>query len=590
MHDLHTLAKRARQDAALIGTAYGVVGTLWILLSDDLVNALSTDPAWLRLAQHYKGLVYVALTTVALVLLIRVGNRRLLASARALALRELQVDDLFWRHPRPMWVYDEDSLRFLRVNDAAVAEYGYSRDEFLRMTIRDIRPPEAMPQLDQALARARSEDRVQEVYRHRRRSGQLISARVTSHRVELQGVRARMVMAENVTDELAARDAMARQDALFRQLHQSLGEVLWLASADGTQLLYVSPAVREVYGRDAEHFRTNPAIWLEHVHPDDRDRAMAEAAALRRGGATQSTYRIVRPDGSVRWIEERRKLVQDPDGERLLVGGIAEDITARKERDEAREALKTQLEHLVAERTAELERTNVELEAFTHTAAHDLRAPLSAIAGLAYLLRSRHGAQLGEDGTAKAARIERSAHEMAQLVNDLLGLSRISHATLHCETVDLVPLAREILHDLAEDAPGRALRLDAPPALPVRADRGLMRSLLRNLLGNAWKYSAERALCALRLAAVPDGDDRCQVTLQDNGAGFDASQAPAQFQPFQRFHAQARFPGTGLGLVTCQRIVQRHGGRIWLDSAPGEGTTVHFTLPAPGAAPLSPPR
>lgn len=585
MHDLPTLAARGRRHAALIGFVYAVAGTLWILLSDSLVASISTDPGWLGMAQHYKGLAYVALTTVLLVWLISAGNRRLLAAARALANSELQVDDLFWRHPRPMWVYDEDSLRFLRVNDAAVAEYGYSRDEFLAMTIRDIRPADELPQLQAALDRARTEERIQAVFQHRRRSGQVIAARVTSHRVELAGARARMVMAEDITEELAARDAMERQDALFRQLHQSLGEVLWLSRADEHRLLYVSPAVAEVYGRDAEAFLANPGLGLDCVHPDDRALAAAQAAALRAQGATRATYRIVRPDGTVRWIEERRKLIHDPEGRLMLVGGIAEDITARKERDEAREALKTQLERLVAERTAELERTNVELEAFTHTAAHDLRSPLNAIAGLAYVLRSRHGPQLGEDGMAKAARIERSAHEMAQLINDLLGLSRISHAPLQRETVDLVPMVHAILRDLAEDAPRRGMHLQLPAHLPVQADRGLLRSLLHNLLGNAWKYSAEREVCALQLSAQPAADGLLQVSLRDNGAGFDASLASPQFQPFQRFHAQARFQGTGLGLVTCQRIVQRHGGRIWLESTPGVGTTVHFTLPDPGAVP-----
>lgn len=584
MHDLATLAARGRRHATVIATAYALAGTLWILLSDSLVTSISTDPDWLGPAQRFKGLAYVALTTAVLVLLIRAGNRRLLAAARALASRELQVDDLFWRHPRPMWVYDEDSLRFLRVNDAAVAEYGYSRDEFLAMTIRDIRPPDELPQLQAALERAAAAQRFQAVFRHRRRSGQVIAVRVTAHRVELGGARARMVMAEDITEELATRDAMERQDALFRQLHQSLGEVLWLSRADAPQLLYVSPAVAEVYGRDAEAFLADPGLWLACVHPDDRAVAAEQTAALRAQGASRAAYRIVRPDGTVRWVEERRKLIHDPDGRLMRVGGIAEDITARKERDEAREALKSQLERLVAERTAELARTNVELEAFSRTAAHDLRSPLNAIAGLAYVLRARYGPQLGEDGMAKAARIERSAHEMAQLINDLLGLSRISHAPLQCETIDLVPMVREILRDLAEDAPGRALHLQLPTQLPVQADRGLLRSLLHNLLGNAWKYSAEREVCELRVAAQPAPDGQLQVTLRDNGAGFDASQASAQFQPFQRFHAQARFQGTGLGLVTCQRIVQRHGGRIWLESTPGEGTTVHFTLPAPGAA------
>lgn len=374
-----------------------------------------------------------------------------------------------------------------------------------------------------------------------------------------------------------AQRALRRQESQFRQLHQSLGEVLWLASADGREVLYVSPAFQALYGRPAVDFQRDPDLWLACVHPDDRALAEASSRQLDAEGESSCEYRIRRADGSQRWVADRKKAIVDDEGRVTMIGGIAEDITAAHERDMARVTMQAELEQRVAERTAELERVNVELDAFTRTAAHDLRSPLNAVAGFAELLRLRHADGLGPDGLQMAAQIARSAQHMASLINDLLSLSRVTTTELRLSEVDLAAMAREIVGELRQQQPERHVDFEAPPRLPVRCDAGLARSLLANLLGNAWKFSGKREHGWIALSAA-DTAHGLQISVADNGAGFDASNRSQLFKPFQRFHAASDFGGTGIGLVTCQRIVQRHGGTIDVDSAPGQGATFRFTL------------
>ncbi len=448
---------RAHRFSVAIGALYALLGFGWILGSDALVRSVSTEPHWLMLAQRYKGLFYVVATTLGLVLLVRMGFRRLLAATAA------------------------------------------------------------------------------------------------------------------------ARSSLERQEAQFRQLHQSLGEVLWLASLDGSTVLYVSPAFEQVYGRPAAEFRADPRLWLEMVHPDDLHLARESGAQLMSTGSSRCEYRICRPDGSLRWLSDRKRLIVDEHGRPTMIGGIAEDITAIKERDAARALTHAQLQQMVELRTAELERVNMELEAFTRTAAHDLKSPLNGIVGFSHLLQSRYGPSLGAEGTRMAGHIEQSARQMATLVNDLLALSRVTAAEVEMRPVDLAPMAREIISELSLLEPSRAVRFEVQPTLIACCDAGLARSLLVNLLGNAWKFTGRSETARIRMGGHVT-DQGTVIEIEDNGAGFDSRHAENLFKPFQRFHSAREFSGTGIGLATCQRIVQRHGGRIWIDSTIGGGTTVRFLL------------
>lgn len=574
-------AAKAMSFALLVGGVYACLGLSWVLFSDALVTSASAESAWQQSAQHYKGLLYVLCTSAGLIALVRHGYLKLLQADAQSKAHELQVQDLFLLHPQPMWLYERSTLAFLKVNHAAVAQYGYTEEEFLGMTLRDIKLPEDIPQVEELNKRPPGQYRDVGTVRHRKKSGELFFVHITAHAVPYLGQVATMVMATDVNDQVLAKKELERQEARFRQLFQSLGEVLWLATADGGKVLYVSQAFEHVYGRAASDLERDPGLWLSAVVPEDAAHALASNNQLWALGHSSCEYRIQRPDGTVRWISDRKKIIDVGEGETKLMGGIAEDITAQKERDAVKATTKAELEKMVASRTAELERVNVELEAFTRTAAHDLKSPLNGIVGMSYLLKSRFGPSMGTDGMDMVGQIESSAMHMAKLVNDLLALSRVGATELNHTAVDLVPLAHEAMKDLQRQDPKREVAFTAPPQILLNGDAGLVSSLMTNLLSNAWKFTAKTLGARISLTAQATSDS-VTVRLVDNGVGFDSNNADKLFKPFQRFHSAAEFKGTGIGLVTCQRIVHKHGGEIRILSTPGMGTTVEFSIPRSG--------
>jgi two-component system NtrC family sensor kinase len=226
----------------------------------------------------------------------------------------------------------------------------------------------------------------------------------------------------------------------------------------------------------------------------------------------------------------------------------------------------------------ELEYKNQELEAFSYSVSHDLRAPLRAIDGFSQALLEDYTERLDETGRNYLSRIRAGAQRMGQLIDDMLLLSRVGRAQLERESVDLSGMAQAVTDELRRQDPDRRVVLEIQPELVTRADRGLMRVLLDNLLGNAWKFTARTA--DVRIDFKMQEHETGKVFLvQDNGAGFDMAHAGTLFQPFQRLHAVADFPGSGIGLATVRRIVDRHGGRIWAEGTVGHGATVFFTIP-----------
>jgi two-component system, NtrC family, sensor kinase len=227
----------------------------------------------------------------------------------------------------------------------------------------------------------------------------------------------------------------------------------------------------------------------------------------------------------------------------------------------------------------ELKYKNKELEAFSYSVSHDLRAPLRGIDGFSQALIEDYGDRLDESARNYLHRIRAAAQRMAVLIDDMLLLSRISRAQVNRERVDLSALAQTVVEELEHQNPERAVALDIQPDLATHADRGLMRVLLDNLLGNAWKFTARTGNARIELGSQAQGLDTV-FFVKDNGAGFDMAHASVLFQPFQRLHDTADFPGTGIGLATVQRVVDHHGGRIWAEGTVGRGATVFFTIPS----------
>jgi signal transduction histidine kinase len=244
------------------------------------------------------------------------------------------------------------------------------------------------------------------------------------------------------------------------------------------------------------------------------------------------------------------------------------------------------LERKVAERTAEVARRNTdlevlnkELEAFSYSVAHDLRSPLITIDGFTQVLLENTVDSLDEPNRKHLERITTAVRRMHRLINDLLGLSKIVRAPFHNDTVDLSRAAREIIRNLHDSAPARIADFTIAEGMVVQGDPGLLRIVLENLLSNAWKFTARQERAQIEFGTGTDREGRTVYFVRDNGAGFDPKYAAKLFSPFQRLHSEAQFAGTGIGLATVQRIVHRHGGEIWAESAVNCGAGFYFTLP-----------
>jgi len=261
----------------------------------------------------------------------------------------------------------------------------------------------------------------------------------------------------------------------------------------------------------------------------------------------------------------------------MLTGAFNEMLEQLQARDRSLQESRDQLEQRVRERTAALDASNRELEAFCYSVSHDLRSPLRAIDGFSQALLEDMEGRLDDNAARHLERIRAATQRMAALIDDLLSLSRITRTDLAVRRVDLTAMARGVCEELAAAQPGRTVTTAVEEGLEAMADPRLMRQVLENLLGNAWKFTSKQPAAHIEFGARAGREGRVYM-VKDNGAGFDPAYADRLFGVFQRLHAMTDFPGTGVGLAIVDRIVKRHGGRVWAESAVGQGATFYFTL------------
>ena len=291
----------------------------------------------------------------------------------------------------------------------------------------------------------------------------------------------------------------------------------------------------------------------------------ALAMAAEKGRFEEENWRL-RKDGSRFWADVVITAVRDEEGKLFGFATVTRDLTERKRTNE-----------LLRRHTAQLEAANVELDAFAYSVSHDLRAPLRSIDGFSQALLEDYAGQLDAAGQDYLQRVRAATQRMATLIDDLLDLSRVTRSEMTIAPVDLSELARELATEFTSGDPERHVEIVITPDVAVRADRGLLRVVLQNLMGNAWKFTGKRSDARIEVGVVAADGERAYY-VRDNGAGFDMAYASKLFGAFQRLHRVTEFPGTGVGLATVQRIIHRHGGRVWAESAVGRGATFYFTL------------
>ena len=386
-------------------------------------------------------------------------------------------------------------------------------------------------------------------------------------------------------------NALALGKERFRLLVTSVRDVaLYMLDPQGHVLSWNEGAQRLTGYTAAETKGQHISLFYT---PQDREQGVP-AEGLRRA-AEQGHYEAegwrLRKDGSRFWAEVHITAVQDAQGQLIGFGKVTRDLTEARRVDEAIRGLNASLEQRVVERTAalatangQLRAINQELEAFAYSVSHDLRTPLRAISGFGEILLTSYSAVLDARGRHYLERIHTATAQMGRLIDDLLALSRLSRAEMRTASVDLTDLARAVAAALQQSEPERAVTWDIAPGLTAPGDAALLRVALDNLLGNAWKFTSGHPQARITVGARQEEGETVYF-VRDDGAGFDMAYADKLFGAFQRLHTTREFAGTGIGLATVQRIVHRHGGRVWAQGAVEGGATISFTLAAPGGDP-----
>ena len=409
---------------------------------------------------------------------------------------------------------------------------------------------------------------------------------------------------------------LSTADRPYRLIVAGMGEGAATISAAGA-ILYANARLAAMVGRPIGQLVGTPVIEL--AGPADRE-ALRGLLEIAPGGSARGQLELSQADGTaVPVVLSVHGL--DQDAATFVRCMIATDLTAVREAERiarANAALREQtadLERRVAARTAELAATTRELEQFVYSVSHDLRAPLRAMIGFSQTLVDRFSAELGEKGRYYADRVRLNGEQMAALLESMLQMSQLSFVPMRVERVDLSQTARAVLVELDEREPDRRVTFTVQDGVVAPADADLIRSVLQNLLNNAWKFTGKKDQARIEFGTVPlpataggtagetaggtagesaggtAGETPVGYFVRDNGAGFDPRYTDRLFQPFQRLHTADDFAGTGMGLASVRRIIDRHGGRIWAEGDVNRGATFYFTLNAgrvgPGGRPAA---
>ena len=491
-----------------------------------------------------------------------------------------ELNRLFNSIDEVLYSADRNPFKLNQMSQACAKLYGYSTSDFFEneQLWFDLILPEdkhVIEDMNKSLEKSRHAI-AQYRIRHKDSSIKWVEANVVPT-LDKDGMLIRIDgVNRDITEKKASEEALLNSEKRFRALIEKGTDVIALSDMQGVPTYY-SPSVKSVLGYDPEELvgRNATHIW----HPDEVEGNKARRASLKvDGGSATGLLRVRHKDGSWRWIEATVTNQLNNPAIKALVTNFR-DVTERKKAEDELEHLNQSLEKKVQERTLQLEESNLALESFSSLAAHDLQAPLRVLMGYASVLKQEYSNSLGADGSALIDTIMQQSRQMTQLVSDLLTFSRVSHAIMKEERVNMDVMVQELCShfSLSTMEPFKA-EIKVHKLGCCSCDASLMRQVWSNLISNALKYSSKKEKPFIEIGDMK-ANGEIIFYIKDNGAGFDMKNSSRLFQLFQRFHTSSEFEGNGLGLALVKNVISRHGGRVWAESEPGKGSTFYFSIP-----------
>lgn len=547
-----------------------VAGRRWVVISQQPVEAAYAPLSTLRLQIAAAAVILAALVVLLAIVLGKVTDRlsRLNATLKEQNLKLKQIAHVV-NSSNDGIMSTTSQGRITSWNPGAERIYGYSAAEALGASVGMLCPADLMPQQTELLARVARGERIENLEARRiAKGGRPVSVTISiapllSEDGAIEGTTA---ITRDVTQQRKAESALRENIERFELIARGTRDGLWDWNIE-TNEVYFSPRWKEMLGYSADQIAPCFDEWEKRVHPEDIAGAKSKIARYLCGASSdyEVEHRMLHKDGAYRWILARGFALRLPDGRPYRMAGSHVDLTDRIHA--AKE---------LARKARELARSNAELEQFAYVASHDLREPLRMINSYSQLLGNHAAQKLDPSEKNYLAQIHDGAERMKGLITDLLDYSRVNSrgkpfAPVDCNQV--LAIARQNLKVALEESSG-TLSVEPLPVVP--GDFLQLTRLFQNLLDNALKFKGPRApLIRISSQQVANG---WQFTFQDNGIGIDPQHFKRIFALFQRLHTREEYPGTGIGLSVCRRIVERHGGTIWVDSTPGEGSAFHFVL------------
>ena len=383
------------------------------------------------------------------------------------------------------------------------------------------------------------------------------------------------IMQSNLRESI---DKLRNNEEHYRTLVETTTAIPWELDAKTMLFTYVGPQAVKVLGYPVEDWYKK-GFWEDHIYEEDKEQAVGFCIyETEQGNNHDFEYRMLKSDGSLIWIQDYVQVTRDKD-RAVTLSGFMFDVSRRKKIEAELEIHQTHLEELIQQRTGELELSNQELESYSYSIAHDLRAPLRAMSSFSQLVLSDAEERLTDQETDYLNRVVTAAKDMARMINDILELSRVTRRDIVLKNIDLTSMANNIITKLYtnNDNNQKIIHWNIQSGLSIRGDVNLITAAITNLLSNARKYSQNTDAPSVTFSSEMI-DDETIYCIEDNGVGFDMRYVNKLFTPFQRLHTADEFDGNGIGLATVERIIKRHGGRVWATSELDAGSKFYFTL------------